>query len=291
MTDAIQALAARVAALEAAETARNCLYDYAAAVDQRDWAALRSCFSDEAVMAMGASETAGADEIVASLRGMLPEGFITQHLLVNPRIVTNDGTTVVIDSTIYYLHEGKGFEAVGWGSYRDTIVVEGGHGRIQRKEFTPAQHLPGSVALVSSRVDRLETIEAARRATWKYANAVDGPDLELLREAFSEDAVLVSRSGAKEGREAVLAYYSKALEAPIGRKHLLTNQEVVVTGADEATVTSYFAYTYAGAGESVLGWGTYVDRVRVVDGEGVIVEKRITIDASGDVSPGWATEA
>mgnify|MGYP006282190229 CR=1 FL=1 len=289
MSTTLDQLAERVRVLEAAEVARSVMYDYAAAVDSRNWQALRHCFTDDATMVLGPNNTVGADAIVAALRDMLPEGFLTQHLLVNPRIASNDADTVVIDFTIYYLHEGSGYEAVGWGSYRDTVVIENGRGRIARKEFTPAQHLPGSIATVGGRVRRFEVAEAAREATWRYATAVDGPDLDLLRDVFTEDAVLVSRSGAKEGREAVLDYYSRALEAPIGRKHLLTNQQVDVTGPNEAVVSSYFAYTYAGDDTSVLGWGSYVDRVRVDNGVGRIVEKRITIDASGDVLPGWAT--
>lgn len=280
-------LAHRLAVLEAAEAAREALYAYAAAVDSRDWAALEACFTSGAVLAMGASETLGAPEIAASLRGMLPDDFITQHLLVNPRIVSNDGSTVVIESTIYYLHEGSGYEAVGWGSYRDTVVVQAGRGRISRKEFTPSQHLPGSMARLSSRLDRLELSEAARLATWRYATAVDGPDFDLLADVFTEDAVLASRSGDKRGRDAVLAYYRGALEGPIARKHLLTNQEIEVVSPSEAIVRSYFAYTYAGDATSILGWGSYVDRVRMDDGVARICEKRITIDASGDVLPGW----
>lgn len=287
---ALVALAARVAALEAAELARAVLYSYAAAVDTRDWASLRACFADDAVMVMGSDETIGADSIVDSLRSMLPAEFITQHLLVNPTVVAHDGATVAIEATVYYLHEGTGYEGLGWGTYRNTVVVGEGHGVIARMEFVPAQHLPGSVGTVARRVQDLETVEAARQATWRYAQAVDGPDLDLLADVFTEDAVLVSRSGAKEGREAVIDYYRRALEAPVGRKHLLTNQDVELVAPGEAIVRSYFAYTYAGTQTSVLGWGSYVDTVRVVDGIGRIAEKRISIDASGDVHPGWASE-
>lgn len=289
MSDDIATLSARMAVLEAAEAARTVLFDYANAVDTRDWPGLRECFTPGAVMAMGPDEVSGADAIVEALRGMLPEGFLTQHLLVNPRVITNDGTHAVIESTIYYLHEGSGYEAVGWGTYRDTIVISNGRGHISRKEFTGLQHLPGSMARLSARIDHLETLEAARQATWRYANAVDGPDFDLLADAFTEDAVLMSRSGDKRGREAVLAYYRSALEAPIGRKHLLCNQEVEVSGPGAAIVRSYFAYTYAGDATSILGWGSYVDRVRIEGGVGRICEKRITIDASGEVAPGWAT--
>ena len=286
----LDTLALRVAQLEAGEAARAVLYDYARTVDSRDWPGLRACFAEDAIMAMGADETVGGDAIVDSLRGMLPDAFITQHLIVDPRIVSNDGATVVIDSTIYYLHEGTGYEASGWGSYRDTVHVIDGHARIVRKDFTPSQYLPGSIATVGRRVADLALMEQARAATWRYALAADAPDLDLLREVFSEDAVLRSRSGAKEGREAVLAYYAQALADPIGRKHLLTNQEVEVVGPAEAVVRSYFAYTYAGEATSILGWGSYVDRVRVEDGVARIFDKQITIDASGDVHPGWATK-
>jgi len=75
----------------------------------------------------------------------------------------------------------------------------------------------------------------------------------------------------------------------VARKHFLVNQKVTATGAGTALLESYFLYTYAGDDTAILGWGNYIDRVRVIDGVGYIEEKRISIDVHSDIREGWAT--
>lgn len=286
----VAALAARLERLEAMEAARDTLFRYAQGADTRDWALLGSAFAPDAVMEMPDTEIHGREAIVAALRGMLPPEFVTRHLIVNPQATCTAPGQVTITSTVYYLHEGRGFEASGWGTYVDEIVVVDGEGRITRKEFSPAQHLPGSVATVASRVDDLETADLARAATWRYATAVDTVDLDLLADAFTEDAVLTTRRGSRQGRDVVVDYYRTALADPVDRKHFLMNQKVTVVEPGVADVESYFIYTYAGIDTAIIGWGSYVDRVRVVDGVGRIAEKRISINVHADVRQGWAGE-
>ena len=142
-------------------------------------------------------------------------------------------------------------------------------------------------ALVA-RLERLETAELARAASWRYATAVDTPDLDLLATVFTEDAVLITSKGPRTGRDEVVAYYASALAAPVARKHFLVNQTVTPLGPGQALMESYFMYTYAGDDTSILGWGTYTDRVRVIDGVGYIEEKRISVDVHADTRVGWA---
>jgi ketosteroid isomerase-like protein len=287
----LSAIAERLERLETTEAARACLYRYAEGVDTRDWTLLGSAFADDAVLAMPGSEVVGRDAIVDGLRGMLPPEFVTRHLVVNPRVEYMGPGRARVHSTIYYAHEGTGFEATGWGDYVDDIAVTDGVGAITRKEFTPAQHLPGSHGQAAARLEQLETAELAREATWRYATAVDTVDFDLLASAFSDDAVLVTRKGPREGRDAVVDYYRTALADPVARKHFMVNQKVTSTGPGTALVESYFLYTYAGDDTAILGWGNYVDRVRVIDGVGYIDEKRISIDVHSDIREGWATEA
>lgn len=282
-------LLARLERLETLEAARECLYRYADGADGRDWALLASSFAEDAVMAMPGAEIRGRDAIVEGLRGMLPPEFITRHMIVNPRVEHTGPGTARVRSTIYYAHEGSGFEATGWGDYIDDVTVTDGLGLITRKEFIPAQHLPGSHARAATRLEELETAELAREATWRYATAVDGPDYDLLAGVFTDDAVLVTRKGPREGRDAIIDYYRVAMADPVARKHFMVNQKVTSTGPGTALVESYFLYTYAGDDTAILGWGNYIDRVRVIDGIGYIEEKRISIDVHADVREGWAT--
>lgn len=292
MTDTpdLAALAERLERLETIEAARSALYRYAEGADTRDWALLGSAFSEDAVLQMPGTEVHGREQIVATLRGMLPDGFVTQHLLANPQATWSAPGRATVTATVYYLHEGSGYEATGWGRYVDEVTVVDGVGIITRKEFTPAQHLPGSVATVGSRVDALDAAERAREATWRYATAVDTVDFELLADAFTSDAVLTTSKGSRHGRETVVDYYRTALAASVDRRHFLVNQHVDVTGPAEATVTSSFVYTYAGADTSILGWGRYVDVVRVEDGTWRIASKTITVDVHADSRTGWAGE-
>lgn len=148
---------------------------------------------------------------------------------------------------------------------------------------------PVDVSALEARLERLETAELAREASWRYAVAVDTSDFALLATVFTEDAVLTTRRGSRHGRGEIVDYYRNALSEPFGRKHLMVNQKVTWLEPGLALMESYFLYTYAGTDTSILGWGNYSDRVRVIDGVGCIEEKRISIDVHADTRIGWAT--
>jgi hypothetical protein len=140
---------------------------------------------------------------------------------------------------------------------------------------------------VHARLEKLESIEAARNVTQQYARAIDSLDWALLTETFTDDANLISRSSSHVGREAVIANYRRALEAPLDRKHFIINTSAEWMSRGEVIVNSYFIYTFAGDETSVLGWGNYTDQVRIENGVARIAEKRISVDRSGSVLPGW----
>ena len=284
----IEALAERLERLETTEAARTALYAYAHAVDTRDWLMLGGVFTEDAVMEMPGLVLTGRTAVVEALQGMLPTEFLTRHLIVNPQVTWKSPGHATVRATIYYTHEGSGFEAIGWGDCVDEVVVTDSVGVIARKVFTPAQHLPGSVATLSVRLGQLETAELARATSWRYANAVDTPDFELLRSVFTEDAVLTTSKGSRTGRDQVLDYYATALVAPVKRKHFLVNQSVTPLEPDLVLLESYFIYTFAGDDTSILGWGNYVDRIRIIEGVGYIEDKRITAEIHADSRVGWA---
>ena len=82
---------------------------------------------------------------------------------------------------------------------------------------------------------------------------------------------------------------------PAGRQSLrllvMTVVSFVASVVDGVLVESSFIYTYAGPDTSILGWGTYYDTVRIVDGVARISAKRIRVDVHADSRAGWATEA
>lgn len=144
-----------------------------------------------------------------------------------------------------------------------------------------------------ARLARLEEIEAARDAAWRYARCVDEGDAGSLALVFAEDARLISRSGERRGREAIVEYYRQTLAEPLVRRHLLANPRAHWEGPGVVTVTSDFAFVYLhdasstelrdGESPVVLGWGEYVDDVRVTDGVGEIVVKRMQRIGEGEV--------
>ena len=142
---------------------------------------------------------------------------------------------------------------------------------------------------LEARLERLETMEAARAASWRYAIAIDTADFDLLTEVFTEDAVLTTSKGPRQGREAIIEYYRDKLSNPVQRKHFMTNQQVTWLSVGEARMESYFIYTFAGDDTSILGWGNYLDRIRVEDGVGRIAEKTIAPEVTADSRVGWAT--
>jgi hypothetical protein len=142
---------------------------------------------------------------------------------------------------------------------------------------------------LEARLERLETIEAARAASWRYAIAIDSAKFVLLADVFTHAAQLTTSKGMQQGREAIIDYYRDKLANGVQRKHFMTNQQVTWLSVGEARMESYFIYTFAGDDTSILGWGNYLDRIRVEDGIGRIAEKTIAPEVTADSRVGWAT--
>ena len=144
-------------------------------------------------------------------------------------------------------------------------------------------------AEIHTRLDRLETAEAARTVAARYATAIDTRDWALLESVFTEDACLHVPSGEFIGRHAVIGFYRKALDDAHDRKHFLVNNVITWVRPGEAHMHSYLLFTLAGDTKSIVGWGDYQDRIVVVDGVGLIADKTISLDVNTDVRSGWAT--
>lgn len=263
---------------------------YAAAVDARDLDALRALLAERATMTIAgpdARPTVGREAVIASLSDMLPAGLSTRHFLANTRIDETGPGLLRVDCAIHYLHEGPGFEGSGHGDYEFTVDVSGADPLITDLVFHPGTHTSGSLGALVERLGRLEDVEAARMATWRYATAVDTLDFDMLADAFTEDAVLTSSSGVRRGRDAIVEHYRAALADPVARKHFLVNPRVSWNGPGDVTVDSVFSFTYVDDTTSLFGWGDYRDRIRVEDGVGRIAEKDMRRLADGDIREGW----
>ncbi len=137
------------------------------------------------------------------------------------------------------------------------------------------------------RLQRLEDLECVRGVLLAYPAAVDGQDLEALRRLFHTDVHLVSRSDV-HGREAALDYFARFFASNWrDTRHYVANLVVGVDG-DEATATSYYHQTAVVDGQSVIGWGTYRDRVARTDQGWQITEKVNHVLAMTPIAAGWA---
>lgn len=141
---------------------------------------------------------------------------------------------------------------------------------------------------VLARLRRLEDAEVARNHLHAYAQTLDDPTPELVGDLFAEDGVLVVPSGAFEGRAAVTEFYRSRLTPEDGdKRHFLVNLRTRHVGEGLVEVASYFVFTGREDTRSALGWGTYVDLVRVENGVAKFVRKEITPHVSTDLEVGW----
>ncbi|MFD0688618.1 nuclear transport factor 2 family protein [Actinomadura fibrosa] len=138
------------------------------------------------------------------------------------------------------------------------------------------------------RLRRLEDMEAARNHLHRYAAALDTPAPDSIAALFTEDGVLRTRLGEFTGREAIAGFYRDRLAAdPSEKRHFITSPRTTWAAPGVVEIASYFLFT-ARAGTSVLGWGTYLDRLRIQAGAPLFTEKTIEIHMGTDLAKGWA---
>jgi uncharacterized protein (TIGR02246 family) len=138
---------------------------------------------------------------------------------------------------------------------------------------------------VADRLDRLETIEAAREVLARYADACDAQDTEAVVSLFAPDAVLDVPDQPYRGAGEIRAFYRQAWEAdPSQKSHFITNVKARWLGPGRVAVDCYFLYSAAGDATSVLGWGEYHDVVSTTAGSACFERKSITIRRAWQLS-------
>lgn len=141
---------------------------------------------------------------------------------------------------------------------------------------------------LAARVARLEDAELARNLLHTYAEGLDHPDPDLLALLWTEDGVLSVPSGDLVGRAGVAGFYRSRIAAdPSEKRHFIVSPRVRTLGPGLVEVASYFVYTARGDDRSALGWGTYLDRIRITDGDARFEHKTITPHLATDLANGW----
>lgn len=144
------------------------------------------------------------------------------------------------------------------------------------------------VTTLLARVQRLEDAERARNHLHAYAEALDTPVPSRVAALWTEDGVLQVPSGAFEGRAGVEEFYRSRGEAdPSEKRHFIVSPRVRHLEPGLVEVASYFVFTARGEDRSVLGWGTYLDRIRIVGDVALFEQKTITPHVGTDLASGW----
>lgn len=146
------------------------------------------------------------------------------------------------------------------------------------------------LAVLERRLAELEDIEAVRKLLARYSKAVDARDAQALAPLFAREVrVVVTPWGVDvRGHAAVMeffvAYFQSEWKAP---RHHYANELIERAGAGY-TAFSYFHETLSRGTQSVVGWGTWMDRLVFEDGRWTFAERLIEILALTPVERGWA---
>jgi uncharacterized protein (TIGR02246 family) len=118
--------------------------------------------------------------------------------------------------------------------------------------------VPGSddLAVLSRRIDRLESLEQIRQLPARYALALDMRDLDALAGLFPEDVEV----GKSRGREALRAWFDRTLRVQFtGTSHHVGNHIIEFEDADHARGVVYSKNEHETGAEWVIMQMMYVD--------------------------------
>jgi hypothetical protein len=134
-------LEARLDRLERIEAAKVATVRYARACDAKDVTLLRDeVFTPDVVLHVPGAEHRGATDVAAFFQAAFDaEPGTRRHFLTNSVAEVTDHGEVELDA--YFLFFSADRESVlGWGAYRDVIVVHDGRGRIREKTIVLDVH-------------------------------------------------------------------------------------------------------------------------------------------------------
>jgi hypothetical protein len=148
-----------------------------------------------------------------------------------------------------------------------------------------------SLEALLERVRRLEEIETARNLLHRYAETLDQPTPETVAALFTPDGALHTRLGDCVGREQITTFFRDRLATDRSEKrHFIVSPRTTWLGPGRVAIAAYFLFTGRGDDRSILGWGTYDDVVRIVDGEALFEDKTIELHVGTDLQAGWPSD-
>ncbi len=145
---------------------------------------------------------------------------------------------------------------------------------------------------LEARLEKVESIQLALGALRAYVDAIDAVNLDELSEVFTDDAVL-DLPGAQLTftgvHDVVQNFYKNAfIQDPTVKRHFIMNSKPEWLSPGVVRIPSYFIFVSSGPDQSLLGWGTYLDEVRITDGVAKFQRKQIIVTRDSDVRTGWS---
>lgn len=131
----------RLERLERIEVAKVTTIRYGRAADAKDLDRLaEEVFTPDAVLRIPGADYTGTSEIVSFYRGAFEaEPGTRRHFLTNQIAEATGDDEVTVDSYFFFVSADRG-SVIGWGAYRDVVVVRGGVGRIRDKTIVLDVH-------------------------------------------------------------------------------------------------------------------------------------------------------
>lgn len=132
------------------------------------------------------------------------------------------------------------------------------------------------------RIDAMLTHHAIRQCATRYVRGADRHDDELLASAFWPDAQINYGSLFTGNRDAFVAWVEmRHSTAWVAHTHNITNQTIVMDGADAADVESYCVWLLRRADDTgVLACGRYIERYERRGGEWRILIRELITDVA-----------
>jgi SnoaL-like domain len=134
-------LATRVRRLELIELAKVACANYGRVVDRKDVEELgRRVFTSDVVLRTPRDEYRGVDAVLAFYAGAFAaEPGTRRHFLANQIAEVVGAEQVLVDSYFFFV-SADARSVIGWGAYRDVVVVRDREARIAEKEITLDVH-------------------------------------------------------------------------------------------------------------------------------------------------------
>ncbi len=252
------------------------LVRYATGIDRRDWALLRSCFTDDCDADYGAiGHWRGADEITAWMEQAHAGCGHTVHCITNQTVAIDGDTATArsyVDAVIMGADGATGARATG---YYDDELRHGVDGwRIARRTFTMVVLQPVGAAATT-----LDEIEAIKQLKARYFRLMDTKQWLAYQELFTDDVVIdTTESGGNvvAGAAAFLEFLQGAIGDVI-TVHQGHTPEIDVTSPTTATgVWAMEDKLRWPNGTELHGYGHYHDTYEKTDGAWRIKTSKLT---------------